>query len=106
MDTTDFELPGRTPRKVRDNGDGTFSNTVALVGAVRAPTMSRVTTAGAIAAGARSVSIANVGAGDGVVLSAALKAGETVAWSAGDADTLGAIAYDATGAEFLITTVG
>jgi hypothetical protein len=69
-------------------------------------TIVRVTNAGAIADGAASVSIANVGSTNGTVKGVTLKPGETVNFSAGAINnTLDAIDYVATGAEFLIITV-
>lgn len=75
---------------------------------VRTPTISRVTSAAGspVAAGARSVSIANTGAANGLVLGTTIKPGEVLTWSAGaQSDTLIAISYDGTGTELLITTV-
>lgn len=75
-----------------------------------APALSRVTALGTIAAGARSVSIANVGAESGTVLGTELAAGETVNFDAGSLNnTLAAVAYDpttpGTGTTFLIATL-
>jgi hypothetical protein len=71
---------------------------------VRTSTMFRTTSAlPAITAGKNSVSISNVGSANGTVLGTVLKAGETVNFDAGAINNiLGAIAYDATGTEFLI----
>ena len=71
------------------------------------PALSRVTVSGTVAAGARSISIANVGTESGTVLGAELAAGETVNFDAGSLNnTLGAVAYDptspGTGTTFLI----
>lgn len=70
----------------------------------RTPTMFRTTSAlPAIATGKKSVSISNVGSANGIVLGAVLKPGETVNFDAGAINnTLGVIAYDATGTEFLV----
>jgi hypothetical protein len=70
----------------------------------RTPTMFRTTSAApAISTGKKSVSISNVGSANGTVLGAILKPGETVNFDAGAINnTLGVIAYDATGTEFLI----
>lgn len=66
----------------------------------------RPTAGGTITAGKSSASIANVGAASGTVKGITLKAGETVNFNAGGINnTLDAIAYDATGTEFLIITV-
>lgn len=74
------------------------------------PALSRPTTSGTVAAGARSISIANVGTEIGTVLGAELAAGETVNFDAGSLNnTLGAVAYDptipGTGTTFLIATL-
>ena len=63
------------------------------------PTLDRVAvnTGSPIVAGARSVSIANVGTEDGLVLGTVLSAGETITFDAGSINnTLGAITYDPT----------
>jgi hypothetical protein len=72
---------------------------------VRTPAMSRVTAAGTVAAGKQEVSIYNASNVVGTVLGANLKPGERVSFIAKAGDTVGAIAYDATGADFLITTL-
>jgi hypothetical protein len=74
------------------------------------PALLRPTTSGSVAAGARSVSIANVGAESGTVLGIELAAGETVNFDAGSLNnTLGAVTYDPTtpgaGTTFLIATL-
>ena len=63
------------------------------------------TTSGTITAGASSVAIANIGSAAGTVLGTSFPANATIEWSANGFDTLGAIAYDATGTEFLISEV-
>lgn len=69
-------------------------------------TITRPTTSGTINTGQLSVSIANVGTANGTVKGVTLKPGETVSFSGGGiATTLDAIAYNATGTEFLIITV-
>jgi len=73
------------------------TNTTPVTGVT--PTLDRVTvnTGSPIAAGARSVSIANVGAEDGLVLGTVLASGETITFDAGSLNnTLGAITYDPT----------
>ena len=73
---------------------------------IRTPSVQRVVAAGTIAAGARAVSIANVGDQTGTVLGTNLKGGEVISFSAGsDQDTLSAIAYNPGTSEFLITTI-
>jgi hypothetical protein len=75
--------------------------------AVRTPSLARVTNAvgSPIAAGSRSVTIANTGGANGLVLGVTIKPGEVLSWSAGEGDTLSAISYDGTGTELTITTV-
>lgn len=59
-----------------------------------------------IVSGAFSVSIANVGAATGTVKGIDLNAGETINFDAGATNnTLDAIAFDATGTEFLIISI-
>jgi len=61
------------------------------------PALSRVTASGTVAAGSRSVSIANVGDESGTVLGTELGAGETVNFDAGSLNnTLAAVTYDPT----------
>ncbi len=61
------------------------------------PALSRVIISGTVAVGSRSVSIANVGSEDGLVLGTVLSAGETITFDAGSINnTLGAILYDPT----------
>jgi hypothetical protein len=82
------------------------SLTGVTAGAAKTTAILRPTTSGIIAAGRASVSIANVGSTNGTVKGVIVKPGETVNFSAGGINnTLDAIAYDATGAEFLIITV-
>lgn len=73
------------------------------------PALSRPTTSGTVAAGSRSVSIANVGTESGTVLGTELAAGETVNFDAGSLNnTLAAVAYDPTtpgATTFLIATL-
>ena len=68
----------------------------------RTPTFTRTNNAGTIAAGARSVLISNVGTASGSLLGSVLKAGETVHFTPSDG-VLTAIAYNATGTEFVIS---
>lgn len=76
-------------------------------GVTRTPTMVRSSAAGTVTAGKRSVSIRNAGSGNGTVLGANLLPGEIVNFDAGSLkDTLGAIAYNGTGTDLLITTIG
>lgn len=82
----------------------------------RTPELTRVTTNGTIAAGAYSISFANVGTADAgvggdndgtpVVLGTVLKPGETVTFSAPHKDTLDAMDYQASATgELLIAVV-
>lgn len=71
----------------------------------RTPSLTSVTSSGTIALGARSVSIANIGAAAGTVLGTSVGAGVTVNFTAQSPDTLAAIAYNATGTTFLIAEV-
>lgn len=79
------------------------SLTGVTTGASRVTNILRPTSTGTIAAGAYSGSISNVGAANGTVKTITLKPGETVNFDAGAVNnTLDAIAYNATGTEFLI----
>ncbi len=74
------------------------------------PALLGTTAAGTVAAGARSISIANVGTEIGQVLGTNLGAGETVTFDAGSLNNiLTAVAYDpttpGTGTRFLIATL-
>lgn len=66
------------------------------------PTFERVTGPFTIAAGAVAFDVANVGAADGVLDGATLKAGETPGWDAISNGDYAAISGDATGTEFVI----
>jgi len=69
----------------------------------KTPGFVRVTNAGNIPAGAKSITVANTGIKNGVLNSAVFKPGESVTFSHdGGLDTLN---YDATNTEFTITTV-
>lgn len=78
---------------------------VVLPAAQRTPGLVRVSNNSVVTAGARRVSIANVGAVAGTLLGATLQPGEVVTYEATAGETLGAIAYNATGTEFLIAEV-
>lgn len=70
------------------------------------PNLIRSSAAGNVAAGAKSVTVYNAGAANGLVLGQAIKVGESLTWSAGGINnTLSAISYDGTGTELVITTV-
>jgi len=89
----------------------TDTNTLATPVASLGMSIDRKTdaTGSPIAAGKRRISIMNVGAADGDILGGTnnIKPGESLTFSAdGLRDTLGAFAYDGTGTELVITTVG
>jgi hypothetical protein len=76
------------------------------VGATKVTTILRPTASGTITAGKTSISISNVGTANGSVDLITLKPNETINFDAGGiSNTLNAIAYNATGTEFLIITV-
>lgn len=80
--------------------------TVLQGGVTRTPTIIRVTSSGIITAGNKSVSIYNSGVANGIVLGVTIKPGESYTWSTNlNNETLGAISYNATGTEFVITTL-
>jgi hypothetical protein len=72
-------------------------------GTVKTPNMLTVTGSGTIAAGKYSVAVANTGSADGVLLGQTLPKGVTVHFSAENNNTLGAISYNATGTQFVIS---
>lgn len=79
----------------------------ALASVSRTPTMLRAAGVGIVTAGKRSVSFYNAGGNNATVLGAPLLPGEQVSFPAGgQGDILTALAYDATGTDLLITTVG
>jgi hypothetical protein len=67
------------------------------------PGLLSTTTSGTVTAGARSVTIKNIGMVTGTVLTVNLPLGESVSYVTTDGNTLGAIAYNATGTTFLIS---
>jgi hypothetical protein len=76
-----------------------------LSGNQRTPGFVNTTTTGTVTAGAKSVVIKNVGGAVGTVLTANLPTGESLSFATTGNDTLGAIAYNATGTTFLISEV-
>jgi len=74
-----------------------------LSGNQRTPGFLSRTTTGTVTAGAKSVVIKNVGGAVGTVLTVNLPAGESLNFTTAGNDTIGAIAYNATGTTFLIT---
>ena len=71
----------------------------------RTPGILTTSTSGTITSGAKSIAIANTGVSTGTVKGVILPSGISIAFSASSADTLNAVAYDATGTTFLITEV-
>lgn len=82
-----------------------IANSVAI--GVRIPALTRVTTSGTNSNGLVSITYANVGVADGVVLGTVLKPGESVTFDAGNSNFFqsGTLNYDATGTEFLIAEI-
>ena len=73
---------------------------------VQTPTMVRTATSATIPANAIHISITNVGIANGIVLGAVLKSKETVHFTVTDRDAkLSAVSFNATGTEFVITTL-
>lgn len=71
----------------------------------KTPNFIRSTSAGSIAISTYDVSIANVGATDGIVLGTAIRPGEILNFNAGSLNNIypaGVFVYDATGTEFMI----
>lgn len=69
---------------------------------VRSPSLSTVSTAGTIASGCVSVSVANTGSANGTLLGQTIAPGVVIDLVAPWGDTIAAISYDATGTSFLI----
>lgn len=75
-----------------------------LSSVVVTPSLIRATGAGTISAGAYSFSVANVGLLNGILLGVSIKPGEIISFDAGSLNnTYGAVSYDGTGTELLIT---
>lgn len=75
-----------------------------LSSVVVTPSLIRATGAGTISAGAYSFSVANVGLLDGILLGVAIRPGEIISFDAGSLNnTYGAVSYNGTGTELLIT---
>lgn len=77
---------------------------VVLPTTARTPALTSVTASGTVAAGSRMVSVKNVGAAAGTLAGVAFPAGQSVTWLAQGNDTLGSVAYNATGTTYLIAT--
>lgn len=71
----------------------------------RTPAFVSTSSSGTVTAGKQSIAIANIGSSAGAVLGVSLPAGASISWAANNSDTLDAVAYNATGTTFLITTV-
>jgi len=68
------------------------------------PGLTRTSAVGVISSGKHSVSIANLGAGNGTVLGTVIKPGEVIAFEPSNVNaTLGAISYSGLGTELLIS---
>lgn len=81
------------------------SQPISLPTGTETPSLTSVTSSGTIAAGAKSVSILNIGTSDGAVLGTTLPPGISVSFKASEGKTLTAIAYVATASsELLIST--
>lgn len=76
-----------------------------LTGVELTPGFISTTASGTVTAGARTVTIKNVGGAVGTVLTINLPTGESVNFAATGKDTVGAITYNATGTTFLISEV-
>lgn len=77
-----------------------------LTAQARTPNIISATGAGATPANAYSLSIANVGSGDGVINGVTLPSGATVNFDAGALNnTLSQLSYNATGTTFIITYI-
>jgi hypothetical protein len=75
-----------------------------LSSVVVTPSLIRATGLGAIAAGAYSFSVANVGLLDGILLGVVIRPGDVINFDAGALNnTYGSVSYDGTGTELLIT---
>ena len=87
-----------------ENAQVVNAQITAPAGGTVTPGFLSTSASGTVAAGARSVSIANSGGAVGTALGTNVPVGVTVSWGANNG-TLGAIAYNATGTTFLITEV-
>lgn len=84
---------------LKTTGGGTAGSVQLTPGAITAAG------AGSVAAGARSVSIANIGAAAGVANGITIPPNVAYNWAAGGDDTLAAIPYNGTGTLLAILTV-
>lgn len=73
--------------------------------AVQTPSLTRVTDSGSVAEGATSVNVFNAGGADATVAGDTIKQGESVPFVAADGKVLGAISYNGTGTELVISKV-
>lgn len=74
----------------------------ALTSVVVTPGLVRAAAPGNVPAGARSVTVLNSGAANGLVLGQIIKPGESFTWSADSNNTLAVVSYDGTGTELAI----
>ena len=74
-------------------------------GTERTPSYTIVSDATSVAAGKYKVQFYNTGGSNGTVLGTTLAPNASITFETRDADTLGAIAYVATGTTFAITTI-
>jgi hypothetical protein len=84
--------------------DSIKTKTDLLAPVTKTPNLIRTTSSGTVPGTPYSVSIANAGSAEAVVMGVALKANEILNFDAGGRDTLasGSITYDATGTELII----
>jgi len=83
------------------------STTSYLAPQEKTPVISRVSTSGTVPSGVYSLSVSNVGAGDGTFAGITFKQGEIINLDAGTLNNTfnTSFSYDATGTEFLIVYV-
>lgn len=95
------------PQYVLDNILTQISSlNTSFVSVTRTPSLIRISSAGTIPAGARSVSVFNAGLANGTWLGSIIKPGEQFSYDAGaQGDLLTAFTYNGTGSELVITTL-
>lgn len=76
-----------------------------IISVQRTPYLETTSSAGNISAGTVSISISNIGNASGEVLGVSVPTGATVSYDAPNEDSIGAIAYNATGTTFLISSL-
>lgn len=82
-----------------------YNQDIILTSSVLSPTVAVTSASGIIAAGCKSIAIANIGNAAGTVLSTSIAPGISIDWKAPMFDTLSSVAYNATGTSFLISTL-